>query len=202
MLEEIFKRYKVPIWGIASLEKTIEGSDGYKCIAFCFPYDSDAVAALPDDNLMNSCKKELADKTKVVYTEIQKKFRESRFEFYDNINRKLKLCEKGVSQKVLAHLAGLGWIGKSSLLITSKYGPRVRIGTIFTKDDLGETGFPFTGDCADCMICLEICPSGAIEKNGLNEKKCRQIVSDANGEYKTFCGLCMQVCPIGNANKI
>ena len=201
MIENLFKQHEVPLWGIVSLGEIIEHTDGYSCITFCLPYDSAAVAALPDDDLMNRCKKELSERTRAVYKAIVKECSEYRFVFYDDVDKELKLREKGISQKVLAHLAGLGWIGRSSLLITSKFGPRVRLGTIFTKDDLEFkfTGHLCSGDCGDCMTCAEICPAGAISKNSYDVNKCRQIVTDARGEYRTFCGLCMQVCPQGNA---
>lgn len=200
MLENLFKQHEVPLWGIVSLGEAIEGADGYGCIAFCLPYDNAAVAALPDDDLMNMCKKDLGEKTRAVYKAIAEECSEYRFVFYDDVDKELKLREKRVSQKVLAHLAGLGWIGRSSLLITSKLGPRVRLGTIFTKDDLEFTGQLCSGDCGDCMACAGICPTGAISKNAYDVNKCRQIVLDAKGEYRTFCGLCMQVCPQGNSN--
>lgn len=197
MLENLFKQHEIPLWGIMSLGEAIECADGYKCIAFCLPYDSAAVAALPDDGLMNRCKKDLGERTRAVYKAIVEECSEYRFVFYDDVDNELKLREKGVSQKVLAHLAGLGWIGRSSLLITSRFGPRVRLGTIFTKDNLEFTGHLCSGDCGDCMACAEICPTGAISKNAYDVNKCRQIVTDARGEYRTFCGLCMQVCPQG-----
>ena len=43
MLENLFKQHEVPLWGIVSLGEAIECADGYRCIAFCLPYDSAAV---------------------------------------------------------------------------------------------------------------------------------------------------------------
>lgn len=102
--------------------------------------------------------------------------------FYDDVDKEFGLREKGISQKVLGYLAGLGWIGRSSLLVTPKFGPRVRIGTIFTKDDIGLTGQPFLGSCGECMVCSEACPASAISKNAYDVSKCRQIVTDAQGK--------------------
>ena len=53
MWEELFARHNVRLWGIASLETAINGAEGYKCIAFGLPYDRAAVAALPDDRLID-----------------------------------------------------------------------------------------------------------------------------------------------------
>lgn len=195
MLENLFRQHEVPLWGIVSLGEVLECADGYRCIAFCLPYDSAAVDALPDDYLMNRCRKNLSERTRAVYESIVEECSEYRFLFYDDVDKELRLRERGVSQKVLAYLAGLGWIGRSSLLITSEFGPRVRIGTIFTRGDLESTGHLCYGYCGDCMACADICPAGAISKNRFDVDKCGKIVTDARGEYRTFCGLCMQVCP-------
>jgi hypothetical protein len=48
------------------------------------------------------------------------------------------------SQKLAAHLAGLGWIGKSCLLVTPDHGPRVRWITVLTDAPLAPTGMPWS----------------------------------------------------------
>lgn len=200
MLKDLFNRYSVHQWGIASLDTAIEGATGYKCIAFGLPYDAVAITALPDDKLIDRCKDELSAKTKAIYAAIKEELCQYSFEFYDDIDLKLNLREKKVSQKVLGYLAGLGWIGKSSLLISPVLGPRMRLGTIFTKNELEATDSHYVGSCGDCTICLEICPSGSICEEGYDVEKCRQVVCDDKGNYKTFCGLFMKMCPQGNAN--
>lgn len=200
MLENLFQRFEVQLRGIGSLGKAVQSAHEYKYIAFCLSYDSDAIEALPDDRLINRCKSDLGERAKTIYKAITDVFSDCAFVFYDDVDKEFGLREKGISQKVLGHLAGLDWIGQSSLLVTSKFGPRVRIGTIFTKDNIGLTGQPFLGSCGECMACSEACPASAISKNGYDVSECKKIVADAQGKYKTFCGLCMQVCPMGNAN--
>ena len=200
MLEELFKQYEGSLWGVASLETAIEDARGYQCIVFGLPYDERAVAALPEDRLINCCRRELSAKAQAIYAALRENHPERGFEAYDDVDRKLKLREKQVSQKVLGHLAGLGWIGKSLLLISPDWGPRIRLGTLFTQDDLEATGAPCVGDCGDCTVCAEVCPSGAIGAKGYDVAKCRSVVTDEKGNYKTFCGLCMQVCPRGSSS--
>jgi len=202
MWEELFTRHNIRLWGIASLEEAIDEAAEYRCIAFGLPYDRLAVEALPDDRLIDCSKRELSEKSKAVYAAIRKERPEIHFESYDDVDRMFGLREKGVSQKVLGHLAGLGWIGKSSLLVSPQFGPRIRLGTIFTKNPLKATGSPFQGDCGNCTMCAEICPSGAIDEKGYDVAKCSRVVTD-DGKYKTFCGLCMRVCPQGeNSNAV
>ena len=66
-----------------------------------------------------------------------------------------------LSHKLVAHLAGLGWIGKSSLLVTPNHGPRVRFSTILTDAPL-PAGQSMSSRCGKCAICVTECPSGAI----------------------------------------
>lgn len=62
-----------------------------------------------------------------------------------------------LSHKLAAHLAGLGWIGKSCMLITPQFGPRVRFVSILTDAPL-DTGTPVDGLCGQCRVCMKACP--------------------------------------------
>lgn len=68
------------------------------------------------------------------------------------------LCEKQ-----LAVEAGLGWIGRQSLLITPQYGSYVLLGELILCDEADAYDTPFEGSrCGRCRNCLESCPTGAI----------------------------------------
>ena len=54
------------------------------------------------------------------------------------------------SNKMAAHLSGLGWIGKSCLLVTPEAGPRVRWATVLTEAPLEPAGGPMPPRCGDC----------------------------------------------------
>jgi epoxyqueuosine reductase len=104
-----------------------------------------------------------------------------------------------LSIKYAAYHAGLGNFGMNHLLITKDLGPRVRMTTIFTdaplekeeKDNL----LPFINEkCSSCMKCIEICPAGAISKNGtINRQKCAQYMFNVLEGLR--CGLCVKVFP-------
>jgi Pyruvate/2-oxoacid:ferredoxin oxidoreductase delta subunit len=119
-----------------------------------------------------------------------------------------------VNTPSLAGKAGMGWQGRSGLLITPKYGPRVRLAPIFIEHKY----FDFTDNqnhkwienyCEICQICEKKCPTKAI-----NSKKV-VIVDDVPGigamrtcidrekcfEYffRTLgCSICVKVCPFSN----
>lgn len=64
--------------------------------------------------------------------------------------------------KTAATRAGIGWIGKSSLLVTKRYGPRIRLSTILTDYPL-EAALPVEKNyCGRCTQCIEMCPAAAI----------------------------------------
>ncbi|MEM3041287.1 MAG: 4Fe-4S binding protein, partial [Nitrososphaerota archaeon] len=79
-----------------------------------------------------------------------------------------------ISHKLAANLAGLGWIGKSCLLITPKWGPRVRLTTVLTDAPL-KTGTPLANLCDDCRQCVEICPAKAITGIPWNPSEPRDV---------------------------
>jgi epoxyqueuosine reductase QueG len=117
------------------------------------------------------------------------------------------------SQKLAAHLAGLGWIGKSCLLITPDHGPRVRWVSILTNAPLQPTGSPIEPQCGDCTACVDICPQNAFTGRIFSEDEPREARFDAaacDGYFRetekkkgiAVCGLCLYVCPYGRKSKI
>ncbi len=117
-----------------------------------------------------------------------------------------------ISHKMVATRAGLGWIGKTGLLISGKFGPRLRLVTILIDSDPGETAIPIDmSKCGKCNICVEKCPAGAA--NGMlwninvhrdeffNAFKCREKCGELAKQKlnvdERICGLCVSVCPVG-----
>jgi epoxyqueuosine reductase len=113
-----------------------------------------------------------------------------------------------VSHKMIAHIAGLGWIGKSCLLVTPKHGPRVRFISILTNAPLEAHDNPLAQQCHDCMECTENCPAKAIK--GINYEagkpreerfsfiKCHNYFVELKAHRKWgVCGMCLYVCPHG-----
>jgi epoxyqueuosine reductase len=112
--------------------------------------------------------------------------------------------------KLAAVRAGLGWIGKSSLLITNNYGPRVRLATILIDGDM-PCGQPVTtSKCGTCKVCVEVCPDNCIKDVEWYPGIAREELLDAHTcsakreafvqsiGHKHTCGLCLLACPRGN----
>jgi epoxyqueuosine reductase len=113
------------------------------------------------------------------------------------------------SHKMAAHLAGLGWIGKSCLLVTPEMGPRVRWATVLTDAPLQTTGTPIQERCGSCTQCVDICPIQAFTGEPFRASEPREKRYDASKCDRYFsgmrekdaelavCGLCLYVCPHG-----
>jgi epoxyqueuosine reductase QueG len=106
-----------------------------------------------------------------------------------------------LSHKKVAALAGLGWLGRSNLLVTPQYGSRVRLVTVLTNMPLEENKRLRPG-CGTCRACLEICPAGAIKarQKDFDHQACyRQLGHFAKKENIGYyiCGLCQKACEGG-----
>jgi epoxyqueuosine reductase QueG len=117
-----------------------------------------------------------------------------------------------LSHKAVAITAGLGWQGKSLLLVTPQHGPRVRLATVLTDLPL-EPGAPVRNRCGTCRECTNACPAGAIRnvstdhhyerrEDAIELAKCHAqlLAFKARPEIGyTFCGVCIAACPFGKS---
>ena len=119
-----------------------------------------------------------------------------------------------ISHKLSAHLAGLGWIGKSCLLVTPQFGPRVRWATVLTSAPLA-TGQPMAPRCGDCTDCVDACPARAFtgrifraeepREARYNAHKCSEYLHRAEHREDldiSICGMCVYICPHGRNHSI
>jgi epoxyqueuosine reductase QueG len=108
------------------------------------------------------------------------------------------------SHKLAAHLAGLGWISKSCLLMSEHFGPRVRLVSVLTDAPL-ETGTALDDQCGRCRICIDACPVGAFTGVEFQASESRDVRFDVQkcSAYRRdhACGLCVSTCPKGNPRR-
>jgi epoxyqueuosine reductase QueG len=108
-----------------------------------------------------------------------------------------------ITYKMLATLAGVGWVGRCALLVSKEQGSAVRFTAVLTNAPF-ECGTPImASQCPlDCVACVEICPAKAI-KGGLWERGIhRDEFFDVNACKKsrsTCNGLCIAHCPYTQA---
>jgi epoxyqueuosine reductase len=102
--------------------------------------------------------------------------------------------------------AGVGFYGKNTMLITRRHGSWVVLGTLVTEAEIEATPrLPL--DCGSCTLCIEACPTGALDDPGtLDSTRCLSYWSQAPGvipeEYRAElgsqvygCDICQDVCP-------
>jgi len=111
--------------------------------------------------------------------------------------------------KTVATRAGIGWIGKTALLVTEQYGSMVRISSILTDAPLAAAKPVNQSKCGDCMTCTSACPAGAVGGRAWEAGLPREALFDAAkcrdtararamqgfGEEITICGKCIEACP-------
>jgi len=109
--------------------------------------------------------------------------------------------------KSAALLAGFGWIGKSGIFISDKFGGRVRFATVLTMMPL-KAELPISENkCGNCMLCFNACPAGAIVGKNYVIGDPRESIFDAEKcstymkkNYQSVgrgsvCGQCIAICP-------
>jgi epoxyqueuosine reductase len=113
-----------------------------------------------------------------------------------------------VSHKMIAHIAGLGWIGKNCLLVTPDRGPRLRLVSLLTNAPVMGVDGLIEERCGECDACAKACPVGAIKgrpfdvgegrEERFDFKKCQAYSEQMERTSKyAVCGMCLYACPYG-----
>ena len=113
---------------------------------------------------------------------------------------------KGIlSLKHLGYKAGIGTIGKNSLLCNNEYGNLIKLGAVITDAVLTADPVMKGNLCRDtCSLCIDSCPVGAIGLNGeVSQKKCREFseINNKRGIEIYACHACRSVCPNRNGKR-
>ncbi len=120
------------------------------------------------------------------------------------IDLKEKLEGRGlISMKHAAACAGLGTLGKSTLLLNGDFGNRLTFGAVLTELNLESD--PLTDKlCIEgCELCIKSCPSGALDGIHAKQSKCRPNTygKNARGFAVVNCNKCRVVCPMRFGNE-
>lgn len=103
-----------------------------------------------------------------------------------------------LSLRHAGYLAGLGVLGRNTLLINKDYGNMIQLGAVLVEAELkGDPLAAYEGCLPDCGLCLDSCPEVALDGETVNQKLCRprsNYTTDKDYILKKCCA-CRRICP-------
>jgi len=113
-----------------------------------------------------------------------------------------RLVDRGAAVR-----AGVGWWGRSTMVLAPGHGPWLLLGSVVTDADL-DVDEPMRRDCGTCNVCLPACPTGALHDGVLDVRLCLAHLlqapgvipidlREAVGDRVYGCDECLEVCPPG-----
>lgn len=119
-----------------------------------------------------------------------------------------------LAEKSWAVEAGLGWIGRQSLLVTREFGTTVLLGELVLCDEADSYDEPFAGDgCGTCRRCIDACPNCAIGGDRtIDSRRCiSRLTIEHEASMPSDCTLngwlfgceeCQNVCPYNHSKPL
>ena len=153
-----------------------------------------------------------SDYHSVLQEKLEKLLADLRERFEESFDARVYVDTGPVQERILAKYAGLGWLGKNTLLINQRIGSWFFLGAILTTLDLAptlsEAEAPPPDLCGTCRRCLDACPTKAfVEPYVLDARRCISYLTielrgsipeefrEPMGRNVFGCDICQDVCP-------
>lgn len=118
-----------------------------------------------------------------------------------------------VLERALAVRSGIGFLAKSSMVISPTHGPYLQLAELLVAEDLPYDDTA-SGTCGSCTACLDACPTNAIVAPfQIDSRRCLSYTTieqrgfvdhelrEAQGEWLFGCDICLEVCPFTSKSK-
>lgn len=211
-IQQLFSKYSGSIYGFTSISYSSYASEYQSALVFAVPYGEQLTIENYTEERFEKGIKDAAKIVEEILVQIEEILNEHKVK-YDILplaqNNEEELAAP-FSFKYAAVHAGLGWIGKNDVVITEKYGPRVRLSAVLIDSPFAYGQKITKSKCPDtCRKCVESCPYhalhdvkwdiDALRNDMIDYQLCNQkrsLYIEKQGR-KSACGLCMAACPIG-----
>jgi epoxyqueuosine reductase QueG len=103
-----------------------------------------------------------------------------------------------LSLRHAGYLAGLGVLGKNTLLMNKEFGNMIQIGAVLVQAEVEEDPIATYEGCpSECNLCIESCPGKALNGRTVNQQLCRPLSNfkSEKGYILKKCNICRKVCP-------
>ena len=103
-----------------------------------------------------------------------------------------------LSMRHAGYLAGLGVLGKNTLLINEKYGNMIHLGAVLVDIELeGDPIASYEACITSCKLCIDNCPQKALDGTTVNQFLCRPLSTFKTEKGYTLhkCFTCRKICP-------
>lgn len=211
-IQYLFSKYPSCIYGFTSISYSLYASQYQSALVFAVPYGEQLTVKNYTEERFERGIQDAKRLLEEILIQIEEILSEHTVKYYippvSQSNEEELVAP--FSFKYAAVNAGLGWIGKNDVVITQKYGPRVRLSAILIDSQFAYGQKIIKSKCPDsCKKCVEICPYNALHDVKWNIDKLRNEIIDyklcnqkrslyiEKHGRKNACGLCMAACPIG-----
>lgn len=211
-IRNLFSEYPEVIYGFADTSYSTYADIYRSALVFAVPYGEQLTLETYSEETFEKGIQDARKAVEKILARLKKVLDEQETEYYIPPiaqNNEIDLTAP-FSFKFAAVNAGLGWIGKNDVLITQKYGPRVRLSAILINEQFDYGSKILKSNCPKtCRKCVDACPhktlhdvqwnSNSLRSEIIDYKLCneKRSLSIKTLGRKHACGLCMAACPFG-----
>lgn len=147
------------------------------------------------------------DYHKVIHKKLKRALAQIR-EIEPKADGKIFTDSSPILERSYAGLAGIGWIGKNTMMIHPKLGSYFFLGGMAINLDLDKDQERITSHCGTCTRCIDACPTQCLKPHQMDAQRCLAYLTiekktiamepdlmEKTGDWIFGCDICQEVCP-------